>query len=118
MESIPGLLKRYKIRALFPILSLTPVVLFFTVSQYCILLHSCVIAPIHRPPNISSHQSYTVYKEVVKTGNYVHTTKSRTRVILFPKSIGTFHFRSNELVDYSTYDTQILCLTGATEKHV
>jgi hypothetical protein len=26
---------------------------------------------------------------IVKTGNYVHTKKSRTRVILFFKSIGT-----------------------------
>jgi hypothetical protein len=27
-------------------------------------------------------------------------------------------FRSNELVDFCTYNTQILCLTGATVKHV
>jgi hypothetical protein len=35
---------------------------------------------------------------IVKTGNYVHTTKSRTRVILFSKSF--FVFGSKLLVDF------------------
>jgi len=53
---------------------------------------------------------------IVKTGNDVYTTRSRTRVILSSKSIGAF-FRSNKLVDFSIYDTQISYLTGATVKH-
>ncbi len=47
--------------------------------------------------------------------NDVHTTKSGTRVILISKSVGAFYCRSKEeLVDFSTYDTQISCFTGAT----
>ncbi len=52
--------------------------------------------------------------ESVKAGNDVDTTKSRTRVILFSKSIGALY----ELVDFFDYDTTIYCLTGATVKHV
>jgi hypothetical protein len=40
----------------------------------------------------------------------------RSLVILFSKSIGAFW--SKELVDFFTYYTQILCLTGATVKHI
>ncbi len=47
----------------------------------------------------------------------VHTMKSRTRVILFSKRTGA-HFRFKQLVDFSTYNTQISCLTSATVKHV
>jgi hypothetical protein len=43
-------------------------------------------------------------------------TQRRTRVFYFLKVLA--HFRFKELVDFSTYDTQISCLTGATVKHV
>ncbi len=54
-----------------------------------------------------------MYKILWRLEYDILTTKSRTRLILFSKELT--HFRSKDLADFSTYDTQI---SGATVKHV